>query len=67
MALMKAVQINSPGRDFELVQKDVSKPKENEVLIRVEPVAYAMEMRSSKKAAFQDCNIPGFRGTRWSG
>jgi len=32
---MKAVQVSSPGADFELVQKDIPEPKENEVLIKV--------------------------------
>ncbi len=35
MALMKAVQVNSPGGKFELVRKEVPEPKENEVLIKV--------------------------------
>ena len=36
MRSMKAIQISSPGNDFELVHKEVPKPKENEVLIKVE-------------------------------
>ncbi len=36
MALMKAIQVSSPGNDFELVHKEVPKPKEDEVLIKVE-------------------------------
>ena len=36
MTSMKAIQISSPGNDFELVHKEVPKPKENEVLIKVE-------------------------------
>ncbi len=36
MALMKAVQVKSPGADFELVQLEIPVPKENEVLIKVE-------------------------------
>jgi len=36
MALMKAIQVSSPGNDFELVHKEVPKPRENEVLIKVE-------------------------------
>jgi propanol-preferring alcohol dehydrogenase len=36
MAMMKAIQISSPGSDFELVFKEVPQPKEDEVLIKVE-------------------------------
>jgi D-arabinose 1-dehydrogenase-like Zn-dependent alcohol dehydrogenase len=36
MGLMKAVQINAPGGNFELVQREIPEPKENEVLIKVE-------------------------------
>jgi propanol-preferring alcohol dehydrogenase len=39
MLLMKAIQVNSPGADFELVHKQIPKPKENEVLIKVEACA----------------------------
>ena len=35
MRSMKAIQISSRGNDFELVHKEVPKPKENEVLIKV--------------------------------
>ena len=33
---MKAIQLKSPGADFELIQKEIPEPKENEVLIKVE-------------------------------
>jgi len=36
MSLLKAVQVKAPGADFELVQKEIPEPKENEVLIKVE-------------------------------
>ncbi len=36
MSLMKAVQISEPGGDFELVQKEILEPKENEVRIKVQ-------------------------------
>ena len=35
MSLMKAIQVSSPGSDFELVQKEIPEPKEFEVLIKV--------------------------------
>ncbi|HMF34765.1 MAG TPA: alcohol dehydrogenase [Candidatus Lokiarchaeia archaeon] len=33
---MKAVQVSSPGGDFELVEREIPEPKEYEVLIKVE-------------------------------
>ena len=36
MPLMKAIQVSSPGGEFELVEKEIPEPKENEVLIKVE-------------------------------
>jgi D-arabinose 1-dehydrogenase-like Zn-dependent alcohol dehydrogenase len=36
MALMKAVQVNSPGAAFELVHKEIPEPRLNEVRIRVQ-------------------------------
>jgi D-arabinose 1-dehydrogenase-like Zn-dependent alcohol dehydrogenase len=36
MKLMKAVQVSSPGADFELVQKEIPVPGDNEILIKVE-------------------------------
>ena len=32
MTLMRAVQVSSPGADFELVSKGIPEPKENEVV-----------------------------------
>ena len=36
MPLMKAMQISKPGGDFELVQKEIPAPKENEVRLKVQ-------------------------------
>jgi D-arabinose 1-dehydrogenase-like Zn-dependent alcohol dehydrogenase len=36
MPSMKAIQLKSPGADFELVDKEIPEPKANEVLIKVE-------------------------------
>ncbi len=36
MSLMRAVQVSSPGADFELVKKEIPEPKENEVRIKVQ-------------------------------
>jgi D-arabinose 1-dehydrogenase-like Zn-dependent alcohol dehydrogenase len=36
MKLMKAVQVKSPGANFEIVELEIPEPKDNEVLIKVE-------------------------------
>ncbi len=36
MPFMKAIQVNAPGAEFKLVQKEVPEPKEHEVLLKVE-------------------------------
>jgi 2-desacetyl-2-hydroxyethyl bacteriochlorophyllide A dehydrogenase len=36
MVQMKAIQVNAPGGDFVLVQKEIPQPKEHEVLLKVE-------------------------------
>jgi D-arabinose 1-dehydrogenase-like Zn-dependent alcohol dehydrogenase len=36
MPLMKAVHVSSPGADFEIIQKEIPRPGNNEVLIKVE-------------------------------
>ena len=36
MPMMRAVQVNAPGADFELVEREIPVPGANEVLIRVE-------------------------------
>lgn len=36
MRLMRAIQVSSPGADFELIQKEIPEPGNNEVLIKVE-------------------------------
>jgi len=36
MSSMKAMQVNKPGADFELVEKEIPSPAENEVLIKVQ-------------------------------
>lgn len=35
MPLMKAIQVNAPGGDFRLVQKEIPEPKDHEVLLKV--------------------------------
>jgi len=35
VSFMKAIVVKAPGGDFELVDKEIPEPKENEVLIKV--------------------------------
>lgn len=36
MPLMNAIQVAAPSADFNLVEKEIPEPKQNEVLIKVE-------------------------------
>jgi propanol-preferring alcohol dehydrogenase len=62
MALMKAVQISSPGSDFELVYNEVPKPKENEVLIRVEACGVCHGDAIVKEGRFPGLHYPRIPG-----
>jgi len=55
---MKAVQISSPGNDFELVQKEVPQPKENEVLIKIEACGVCHRDAIVKGGAFPGLQYP---------
>jgi propanol-preferring alcohol dehydrogenase len=62
MATMKAIQISSPGNDFELVYKEVPKPKENEVLIKVEACGVCHGDAIVKEGRFQGLQYPRIPG-----
>ena len=62
MALMKAVQIKSPGSDFELVHKEIPKPKENEVLIKVEACGVCHGDAIVKEGRFPGLQYPRIPG-----
>jgi hypothetical protein len=62
MALMKAIQINSPGSDFELVHREVPKPKENEVLIKVEACGVCHGDAIVKEGHFPGLQYPRIPG-----
>jgi D-arabinose 1-dehydrogenase-like Zn-dependent alcohol dehydrogenase len=59
---MKAVQIKSPGSDFELVHKEIPKPKENEVLIKVEACGVCHGDAIVKEGRFPGLQYPRIPG-----
>ena len=62
MASMKAIQISSPGNDFELVHKEIPKPKENEVLIKVEACGVCHGDAIVKEGRFPGLQYPRIPG-----
>ncbi len=62
MTSMKAIQISSPGKDFELVHKEVPKPKENEVLIKVEACGVCHGDAIVKEGRFPGLQYPRIPG-----
>jgi D-arabinose 1-dehydrogenase-like Zn-dependent alcohol dehydrogenase len=62
MALMKAVQVNSPGSDFELVHREIPSPKGNEVLIKVEACGVCHGDAIVKEGHFPGLQYPRIAG-----
>jgi propanol-preferring alcohol dehydrogenase len=62
MPLMKAIQVRSPGAEFELVQKEVPEPQENEVLIRVEACGICHGDAVAKEGRFPGISYPRVPG-----
>lgn len=62
MTLMKAVQVSSPGADFELVSKGIPEPKENEVLIKVEACGICHGDAITKEGYYPDIKYPRVPG-----
>jgi len=62
MALMKAVQISSHGSDFEIVNREIPQPKENEVLIRVEACGVCHGDAVVKEGRFPGLHYPRIPG-----
>jgi len=58
MASMKAIQVSSPGADFELVQKEIPEPENNEVLIKVEACGICHGDAISKEGHFPGIKYP---------
>jgi D-arabinose 1-dehydrogenase-like Zn-dependent alcohol dehydrogenase len=55
---MKAIQVSSPGADFELIQKEISIPGNNEVLIKVEACGICHGDSISKQGYFPGIKYP---------
>ena len=55
---MKAIQISSPGADFEIIEKEIPEPGNNEVLIKVEACGVCHGDSISKEGHFPDIKYP---------
>jgi len=58
MHLMKAVQVSSPGAGFEIIQKEIPEPVNNEVLIKVEACGICHGDAISKEGHFPGIKYP---------
>jgi propanol-preferring alcohol dehydrogenase len=58
MKLMKAIQVSAPGADFELVQKEIPQPGDNEVLIKVEACGICHGDAIAKEGRFPGIKYP---------
>ena len=55
---MKAIQISSPGADFEIIQKEIPEPNDNEVLIKVEACGICHGDAIAKEGHFPGIKYP---------
>jgi 2-desacetyl-2-hydroxyethyl bacteriochlorophyllide A dehydrogenase len=62
MPLMKAVQVNQPGADFSLVEKEIPEPKKNEVLLRVQACGICHGDTIPKEGQFPGLQYPRIPG-----
>ncbi len=58
MPLMKAIQVNFPGGNFEIVQKEIPEPKDDEVLIKVEACGICRGDTLSKEGHYHGIKYP---------
>jgi D-arabinose 1-dehydrogenase-like Zn-dependent alcohol dehydrogenase len=58
MQLMKAIQVSSPGAGFELIQKEIPKPGNNEVLIKIEACGVCHGDAITKEGHFPGIKYP---------
>ena len=59
---MKAMQISKPGGDFELVQKEIPLPKENEVRLKVQACGICHGDAVVKEGHFPGIKYPRIPG-----
>jgi D-arabinose 1-dehydrogenase-like Zn-dependent alcohol dehydrogenase len=62
MPTMKAMQVQSPGADFELIQREIPEPKEHEVLIKVEACGICHGDALAKEGGFPGLSYPRIPG-----
>jgi len=62
MALMRAIQVASPGAEFELVQKEIPEPRETEVRIKVEASGICHGDAVVKEGRFPGISYPRVPG-----
>jgi alcohol dehydrogenase, propanol-preferring len=67
MSLMKAIHVNTPGADFELIEKEIPEPKENEVLIRIKACGVCHGDVIAKEGHFPGLTYPGIPGHEVAG
>jgi D-arabinose 1-dehydrogenase-like Zn-dependent alcohol dehydrogenase len=58
MKLMKAVQVSSPGAEFEIIEKEIPEPVNNEVLIKVEACGICHGDAIAKEGYFPGIKYP---------
>lgn len=58
MPLMKAVQVSAPGADFEIIQKEIPIPGNNEVLIKVQACGICHGDALAKEGHFPGIKYP---------
>jgi len=62
MPTMKAVQVPAPGREFELVTRDIPEPRENEVLLRIDACGICHGDAVAKEGHFPGIVYPRIPG-----
>ena len=58
MPLMKAIQVSAPGAPFELIEKEIPEPGNNEVLIKVEACGICHGDAVAKEGHFKGIKYP---------
>ena len=58
MPLMKAIQISGPGAEFELIEKEIPEPGNNEVLIKVEACGICHGDAMAKEGRYPGIKYP---------
>lgn len=59
---MKAIQISAPGGAFELVEREIPQPKENEILIKVQACGVCHGETVTKDGAYRGISYPRIPG-----